>query len=65
MSVDVDGIELRVGNGEVHIAGQEGTVYAAPTMIVHYVQKHGYCPPTEFIDALVLQCEDSAPSLGD
>ena len=30
-------------------------LYVAPEMIVHYIEEHGYCPPAEFIHA-VLRC---------
>ncbi|MEY2395403.1 MAG: hypothetical protein QOF94_1748 [Acidobacteriaceae bacterium] len=43
---------LVVGNGEIRVPGQNGIVYAAPTLICHYVQRHGYCPPAEFLEAL-------------
>jgi hypothetical protein len=26
--------------------------YAAPVLIVHYIEAHGYLPPTEFMKAL-------------
>lgn len=41
-----------LGNGELHITGQDGTIYAAPTLIVHYMDAHGYKPPEVFLDAL-------------
>ena len=28
-------------------------LYVAPEMIVHYIEHHGYCPPDEFIAALM------------
>ena len=28
-------------------------LYVAPELIVHYVERHGYCPPDEFIKAVV------------
>lgn len=30
-------------------------VYVAPGGIVHYIEQHSYCPPSEFLEA-VLQC---------
>jgi hypothetical protein len=33
----------------------EGEVYAAPGGIVHYVEAHAYCPPSEFV-AAALRC---------
>ena len=41
------------GNGEVHVVGADGQVYAAPVLVVHYVEEHGYLPPQEFIDAVM------------
>jgi hypothetical protein len=28
-------------------------LFVAPEMIVHYIEKHGYCPPPEFIEAVL------------
>jgi hypothetical protein len=54
LRVQIDGGEIRVGNGEVQLAGEGDTVYVAPTMILHYIIEHHYLPPEEFIDALRL-----------
>jgi hypothetical protein len=43
----------RHGNGQIRVQGIDGTWYAAPTMIHHYVTAHQYCPPTVFIDAVL------------
>jgi hypothetical protein len=40
------------GNGEYRYYGRDGSVYAAPMMILHYVERHGYCPPAEFMNSL-------------
>lgn len=40
------------GNGEIRVLGK-GVVYAAPTLIGHYVAAHGYRPPGEFIQAVL------------
>ncbi len=29
-----------------------GKVYAAPTLIYHYMKNHNYRPPNEFLEAL-------------
>ncbi|SDI64253.1 hypothetical protein SAMN05216588_1217 [Pseudomonas flavescens] len=43
-----------LGAAELWIpAIKEGFYYAAPTLIMHYVSKHLYLPPLEFIEALV------------
>lgn len=46
---------LYLGSAELRVFGKENKVYAAPNLIYHYVTRHGYCPPDEFIQA-VLEC---------
>lgn len=38
---------------EIRVLGSNGIVYAAPTMIYHYVVDHHYRPPQEFIQAVL------------
>lgn len=40
------------GNGEIRVRGKNGVTYVAPVLIHHYVTRHGYLPPAEFIDAV-------------
>ncbi|MEU0556388.1 hypothetical protein [Dactylosporangium sp. NPDC006015] len=40
------------GNGEYHYYAHDGEVYAAPVMLLHYVEVHGYRPPEQFLQAL-------------
>lgn len=47
-----------IGCGEIRIAGK-AVIYAAPTLIYHYVVEHGYKPPDEFVEA-VLNSPDPA-----
>ncbi|WP_220502828.1 hypothetical protein [Microbispora sp. H10885] len=42
-----------LGTGEIHVAAKDGVVYSAPTLIVHYIDKHSYLPPAEFIEAVL------------
>lgn len=41
----------RWSNGEIRVSG-EGVVFAAPVLIVHYIEAHGYLPPAEFLRAV-------------
>jgi len=41
----------REGNGEIRVAGF-GVTFAAPVLIVHYIEEHGYLPPSEFLEAI-------------
>jgi hypothetical protein len=45
------------GNGEIHVRGASGTVYCAPSLILHYVAEHQYQPPQEFVEAVIFQRE--------
>lgn len=42
-----------IGNGEIRVSDKSGKTYVAPVLILHYVQAHGYLPPSEFIQAVV------------
>jgi hypothetical protein len=39
------------GNGEL-IVPSDDVCYVAPVLLAHYVEAHGYKPPSKFIDAL-------------
>ncbi|GAB3984108.1 hypothetical protein GCM10029978_092800 [Actinoallomurus acanthiterrae] len=43
-----------LGTGEIHVASPNGTSFVAPTLIIHYILEHRYCPPQPFIDALLV-----------
>jgi len=43
--------EQRWGNGEIRVA-DAGIVYAAPVLVVHYIEEHDYLPPTQFLKAV-------------
>ena len=41
------------GSAEIRAVGLDGTRYAAPTLVHHYVTAHGYQPPLAFVDAVM------------
>lgn len=49
----VDGDSRACGHAEIRVVGDDGTRYAAPTLIHHYVAVHGYQPPQPFLEALM------------
>ncbi len=51
---DFDGF---LGNGEVRVAHSDGTMFAAPVMIYHYVRDHRYRPPAAFLEAVMRHCD--------
>ena len=38
-----------VGNGELWLWIDNGPVYAAPSLVSHYIEMHEYLPPPEFL----------------
>lgn len=40
-------------SSEIRAFSKDGSSYAAPYMIFHYVEAHGYAPPAEFMDAVI------------
>ena len=51
--VELDGISDWLGHAEVWVPHPDGkTVFAAPTLLLHYMTGHAYLPPREFIDAV-------------
>jgi hypothetical protein len=43
--------DQRSGNGEIRVR-LGSTTFAAPVLITHYVEEHGYLPPAEFLIAI-------------
>lgn len=41
-------------SGDVTLRFSDGQTWEMPDMIVHYIQNHGYLPPQEFIDDVLL-----------
>ncbi|HEX7703934.1 MAG TPA: hypothetical protein VF403_24500, partial [Kofleriaceae bacterium] len=52
LQFDLEGREVHVGNGELRVRDANGQTYTAPTLVVHYVEAHGYLPPPPFIEAV-------------
>jgi hypothetical protein len=50
--VESDGRVAHLGSSEIRVIG-ENEIYAAPTLIYHYVMAHNYRPPDEFIAAVL------------
>ncbi|MFG2824625.1 hypothetical protein ACGFX4_34990 [Kitasatospora sp. NPDC048365] len=57
LAVEHNGDTVHLGNSEIRVPGAPGEVFAAPTLIAHYVAVHDYLPPAPFVDA-VLHCPD-------
>ncbi|MGX2996276.1 DUF7919 family protein [Streptomyces sp. JNUCC 64] len=40
-----------LGSAEIRVTGADGTAYAAPNLVIHYITDHLYRPPEEFCRA--------------
>lgn len=58
--ITIHGVTLELGRGEIRVMGDE-TIYAAPDLIIHYIQNHQYLPPEPFIDAVMNGPSPSSP----
>jgi hypothetical protein len=54
-----NGEQRLLGSAEIRAFAIDGTIYAAPTLVFHFVRQHQYTPPPEFVRALF---EGPAPS---
>lgn len=43
---------VSLGMGEVHVVSDDGRIFVAPSLVLHYIRDHGYLPPEDFIRAL-------------
>jgi hypothetical protein len=50
--------EYIAGNAEIYVGDAKARWYAAPNLIIHYVEAHGYRPPDEFIAAVLARAGD-------
>ncbi len=41
-----------IGDGEMRAVG-DGVIYAAPALVLHYVEVHAYQPPEAFVEAVL------------
>ncbi|MCA8912093.1 MAG: hypothetical protein KDB82_10330 [Planctomycetes bacterium] len=48
-----DGTLFNLGSAEIWVPADDSTVFCAPNLIIHYVKEHRYCPPKQFIDAVM------------
>lgn len=49
-----NGREIGLGNSEVRVLDKErGVIYASPNLLIHYIVNHHYCPPEEYIKAVI------------
>ena len=45
------------GTGEIWVEDGD-TRFVAPTLVVHHVERHGYCPPARFVRAAARAADD-------
>ncbi|MBV2154883.1 hypothetical protein [Kitasatospora sp. SUK 42] len=60
----IPGKTVYLGMAEIRVGAAEGVAYAAPTLISHYVEEHGYLPPLAFQEAAVAEYRELAGNAG-
>ncbi|MDX3592781.1 hypothetical protein PV749_16820 [Streptomyces sp. ID03-2B] len=50
-----------LGSAEIRVTGEDGTIYAAPNLVIHYITAHRYRPPEGFCRAAVGTAGIDAP----
>jgi hypothetical protein len=53
IETEYKGQRLLLGTSEIRVFAEDGDIYAVPTLIFHYVQRHHYRPPEEFVAAVM------------
>ncbi len=48
-----NGETLLLGTAEIRVFSEQGEIFAAPTLIYHYVAVHHYLPPEAFVNAVL------------
>ncbi len=56
--------EGKLCHDELRVLGLDGVVYAAPSMLRHYITVHQYRPPEVFIQAVLQGPRPSSPAYG-
>ena len=54
----IDGDELLLGAAELWVCDGSTTVFAAPDLIIHYIEEHHYLPPKSFLSAVETLSKD-------
>ncbi len=52
------GLNRSLGSSEIRVLSKDGRIYAAPSLVYHYIRTHHCKPPDEFLRALM---EDPKP----
>jgi hypothetical protein len=48
---------VSLGMGELHARGEDGVLYSAPSLVIHYILRHCYLPPAAFQAAVLATVE--------
>ena len=57
----LDRSPVYLGDCEIRVRSGTGLVYAAPSLLPHYIAAHGYQPPPEFMRALSQRTNRASP----
>ncbi|GLW10773.1 hypothetical protein Misp01_59010 [Microtetraspora sp. NBRC 13810] len=52
------GVEVCLGSAEIHLFSANGVIYSSPDLVYHYVECHGYRPPSDYVEAVMEPCRN-------
>lgn len=52
IEISCPGSKMLLGMSEIWLPAKRG-YFASPSMVLHYIEGHGYVPPQEYIDAVM------------
>ena len=62
MTAERNGKEMSMGYSEIRIVSSAVAVYAAPSLIYHYVAVHNYAPPRDFVESILRKNQNPVTS---
>jgi hypothetical protein len=55
LTIEWQGTSANIGDGYLGVVANDGVLMIAPDLVFHYVVAHGYVPPREFIDGVIIR----------
>ena len=52
-SITIAGQEIWLGSAEIWVPCLDGTIFACPNLLAHYISAHKYLPPSQFITSVM------------
>jgi hypothetical protein len=54
LRIEQGGKKRLLGSSELWVPDNAGGYFASPNLVVHYIQAHGYQPPSDYVEAVMV-----------